>query len=166
MSLCLCGHPHKFLDLSNGQRVGPLAGPCPQCACTEFRAAGQGFEGVGPRALVGAEGCAQCEACPGHHHNPGCDGGDVVLTTEQACEYERGIGVSLGALPGRTRPGPVATVKAFAYEARTPADAAQLVALQSPVVSFVGAFNRRDWERLKRAVDRAFDAYESKWPTP
>jgi hypothetical protein len=117
-------------------------------------------------ALVGPFGCHECGSCPGHRHHAQCGLVDVILSEEQACEYERGVGVSLLGLPGRVGQALVATVKAFAYDSQTPADAAQSVAAQAPVVSFVGAFDRRDWERLKRAVDRAFDAYEAKWPTP
>jgi hypothetical protein len=90
-------------------------------------------------------------------------------TVEQSCTFKREICVNLRDLTGRA-PGEkgawrAATVGAYTYDAKTPDEASQKIR-QSPMVSFAGGFDRKEWERLKRAVDFAFDAYESQWPTP
>jgi hypothetical protein len=94
----------------------------------------------------------------------------VHYTIEQVCSFKREICVNLRDLTGRA-PGEkgswrAATVGAYTHDTETPDEASQRIVRQSPVVSFSGGFDRKEWERLKRAVDGAFDAYESRWPTP
>jgi hypothetical protein len=45
---------------------------------------------------------------------------------------------------------------------------AQGVFAEPPTLHLIAlqGITRKDWERLKAIVDRAFDAFEGKWPSP